>query len=90
MLYCGKLGPTWQRGVVTKRENFVKVETLEGTNMYRLFDHVTIGIQLKGAEKLYWLNSYSVITDVLLQDMTPMLTHCPTISLITSHGRETV
>ena len=90
VLYCGKLGPTWQRGVVTKRENFVKVETLEGTNMYRLFDHVTIGIQLKGAEKLYWLNSYSVITDVLLQDMTPMLTHCPTISLITSHGREIV
>ena len=36
VLFCGKLGPTWQRGVVTKRENFVKVETLEGTNMDRL------------------------------------------------------
>ena len=48
VLFCGKLGPIWQRGVVTRRENFVKVETLEGTNMYRLFDHITVGIQLKG------------------------------------------
>jgi len=48
VLFCGKLGPIWQRGVVTRRDNFVKVETLEGTNMYRLFDHVTVGIQLKG------------------------------------------
>merc|ERR1712032_659389 len=29
---------------------FVKVETIEGTNMYRLFEHVTVGIQLKGSE----------------------------------------
>ena len=28
----------------------VKVETIEGTNMYRLFEHVTVGIQLKGSE----------------------------------------
>ena len=48
VLFCGKLGPTWDRGVVTKRDNFVKVETLSGTNMYRLFDHVTVGIQLRG------------------------------------------
>ena len=48
MLFCGKLGPTWQRGVVTKKETFVKVETLEGTNKYKLFDHVTVGIQLRG------------------------------------------
>ena len=48
VLYCGKHGPTWQRGVVTKKERFVKVETLEGTNMFRLFDHVTVGIQLRG------------------------------------------
>jgi hypothetical protein len=27
-----------------------QVETIEGTNMYRLFDHVTVGIQLKGSE----------------------------------------
>ena len=52
MLYCGKHGPTWQRGVVTKKERFVKVETLEGTNMFRLFDHVTVGIQLRGQEAL--------------------------------------
>ena len=48
VLYCGKHGPTWQRGVVTKKERFVKVETLEGTNRFRLFDHVTVGIQLRG------------------------------------------
>ena len=30
--------------------NIVKVETIEGTNMYRLFEHVTVGIQLKGSE----------------------------------------
>merc|ERR1712079_641956 len=48
VLFCGKLGPTWQRGVVTKKETFVKVETLEGTNKYKLFDHVTVGIQLRG------------------------------------------
>jgi DIS3-like exonuclease 1 len=50
VLYCGRLGPTWQMGVVTKKEMFVKVETIEGTNMYRRFDHVTVGIQLKGSE----------------------------------------
>ena len=41
MLYCGRLGPTWQKGIVTKKEMFVKVETNQGTNMYRRFDHVT-------------------------------------------------
>ena len=25
VLYCGRLGPVWQRGLVTKREAFVKV-----------------------------------------------------------------
>merc|ERR1712156_260752 len=50
VLYCGRLGPVWQRGLVTKREAFVKVETIEGTNMYRLFEHITVGIQLKGSE----------------------------------------
>ena len=50
MLYCGRLGPTWQKGIVTKKEMFVKVETNQGTNMYRRFDHVTVGIQLKGSE----------------------------------------
>ena len=89
MLYCGKLGPTWQRGVVTKRENFVKVETLEGTNMYRLFDHVTVGIQLKGISLLTKLKvRYN--NDVLLQAMTPTLTLCPTICWTTSLGREAV
>ena len=58
VLYCGKLGPTWQRGVVTKRENFVKVETLEGTNMYRLFDHVTVGIQLKGIMNHFLMDGF--------------------------------
>lgn len=28
----------------------MQVETIEGTNMYRLFEHVTVGIQLKGSE----------------------------------------
>jgi hypothetical protein len=50
VIYCGRLGPVWQKGLVTKKEAFVKVETIEGTNMYRLFDHVTVGIQLKGGE----------------------------------------
>ena len=52
VLFCDDKtgGPTWVRGVVTKREKYVKVEALEGTNMYRLFDHVTVGIQLKGSD----------------------------------------
>merc|ERR1712059_166233 len=50
VLYCGKLGPVWQRGMVTRREHFVKVETIDGTNIYRLFDHVTVGVQLKGRD----------------------------------------
>jgi len=50
VLYCGRLGPVWQKGLVTKKETFVKVETIEGTNMFRLFDHITVGIQLKGSE----------------------------------------
>ena len=70
VIYCGRLGPVWQRGLVTKKEAFVKVikrrsfqcslmhavksivqvETIEGTNMYRLFDHVTVGVQLKGGD----------------------------------------
>ena len=41
VFYCGRLGPTWQKGIVTKKEMFVKVETNQGTNMYRRFDHVT-------------------------------------------------
>ena len=32
------------------QKEIVKVETIEGTNMYRLFEHVTVGIQLKGSE----------------------------------------
>ena len=65
VLYCGRLGPVWQRGVVTRRDTFVKVETIEGTNRYRLltvcreimfvsryelFDHVTVGIQMVGGD----------------------------------------
>ncbi len=50
VIYCGWLGPVWQKGLVTKKEAFVKVRMIEGTNMYRLFDHVTVGIQLKGGE----------------------------------------
>ena len=48
VLYCGKLGPTWQKGIVTRKEMYVKVDTIDGTNKYQLFDHVTVGIQLKG------------------------------------------
>ena len=61
VLYCGRLGPTWQVGVVTKKEMFVKVETIEGTNMYRLFDHVTVGIQLKGSESHAHVLSFSLL-----------------------------
>ena len=61
VLYCGKLGPTWQLGVVTKKEMFVKVETLEGTNMYRRFDHVTVGIQLKGSEAHAHVLSFTLL-----------------------------
>ena len=58
VLYCGKLGPVWDRGVVTKRDSFVKVETLSGSNMYRLFDHVTVGIQLRGELRYLFLSNY--------------------------------
>jgi hypothetical protein len=48
VLYSSRLGLVWQKGVVTLREHFVKVETIEGEDVYRIFDHVTVGIQLKG------------------------------------------
>ena len=35
---------------VGDQKEIVQVETIEGTNMYRLFEHVTVGIQLKGSE----------------------------------------
>merc|ERR1712010_4000 len=35
--------------------------TLEGTNMYRLFDHVTIGIQLKGHDSHAHTLSYNLL-----------------------------
>jgi len=63
VLYCGRLGPTWQVGLVTKKELFVKVETIEGTNMYRLFDHVTVGIQLKGSEAHAHVLSFSLLNN---------------------------
>ena len=50
VVYSGPMGLLWQKGVITQREHFVKVETLEGTDVYRIFDHVTVGIQLKGSE----------------------------------------
>ena len=46
MIYCGRLGPTWLVVIVTKKVIFVKVETIEGADMYRRFDHKTVGIQL--------------------------------------------
>jgi hypothetical protein len=48
VLYSSRLGLVWQKGVVTLREHYVKVETIEGEDVYRIFDHVTVGIQLKG------------------------------------------
>ena len=27
-----------------------QVETIDGTNVFRLFEHVTVGIQLRGSE----------------------------------------
>ena len=45
-----KRGPTWVSGGVIRQTDFkVEVETLEGTQSYRLFDHVTVVIQLKRA-----------------------------------------
>ena len=61
VLYCGWLGPTWQVGIVTKKEMFVKVETIEGTNMCRRFDHVTVGIQLKGSEARCHVLSFTML-----------------------------
>ena len=86
VLYCGKHGPTWQRGVVTKKERFVKVETLEGTNMFRLFDHVNVGIQLRG--QALSLKSYTLKLTISLQETTLMPIHFPTVFLITSLGKE--
>ena len=43
-----KSGPTWVSGGVIRQTDFeVQVETLEGSQTYRLFDHVTVVIQLK-------------------------------------------
>ena len=43
-----KLGPTWVSGGVIRQTDYqVDVETLEGTQTYHLFDHVTVVIQLK-------------------------------------------
>ena len=39
----------------------MKVETIEGTNMYRLFDHVTVGIQLKGSEAHAHVLSFTLL-----------------------------
>jgi hypothetical protein len=62
VIYSSRQGLVWQKGVVTQREHFVKVETIEGEDVYRIFDHVTVGIQLKGelllmccANPLPWL-----------------------------------
>ena len=41
----------------------MKVETIEGTNMYRLFDHVTVGIQLKGSEAHAHVLSFSLLNN---------------------------
>jgi hypothetical protein len=40
---------------------FVMVETIEGANMYRRFDHVTVGIQLKGSEAHTHVLSFSLL-----------------------------
>ena len=61
MLYCGRLGPTWQVGIVNKKVMFVKVETIEGANMYRRFDHVTVCIQLKGSEAHAHVLSFTLL-----------------------------
>merc|ERR1719233_2282015 len=50
VLYNGCHGLVWQRGVVTMADFSVKVETIDGVDEYRLFDHVTLTIQLKGSE----------------------------------------
>jgi hypothetical protein len=43
-----KQGPTWVSGGVIHQTDYeVHVETLDGTQTYRLFDHVTVVIQLK-------------------------------------------
>jgi hypothetical protein len=40
---------------------FVMVETIEGANKYRRFDHVTMGIQLKGSEAHTHVLSFSLL-----------------------------
>ncbi|XP_023335142.1 DIS3-like exonuclease 1 [Eurytemora carolleeae] len=50
VIYKGEHGLVWQKGIVTLREHFVKVDTIDGTDIYRIFDHVTVSIQLKGSE----------------------------------------
>ena len=56
VVYSSRLGLVWQKGVVTQREHFVKVETIEGEDVYRIFDHVTVGIQLKGKNETHFLD----------------------------------
>ena len=61
VLYCGKLGPTWQVGMVSRKVDYVKVDTIDGTNIYRLFDHVTVGVQLKGGDSHANVLSFSLL-----------------------------
>merc|ERR1719219_534060 len=61
VLYCGKLGPTWQVGMVSRKVDYVKVDTIDGTNIYRLFDHVTVGVQLKGGDNHANVLSFSLL-----------------------------
>ena len=48
VIFNSRNGLVWQKGAVTQSEYMVKVETVDGTDVYTLFDHVTLGIQLKG------------------------------------------
>jgi len=72
VLRVGKLGASWQSGVVWQDKHAIRVETVEGTQTYRIFDHVTVGIQLKGSEAHGHSLSFSLL------DNKPFREGCPT------------
>ena len=47
--------------MVSRKVDYVKVDTIDGTNIYRLFDHVTVGVQLKGGDSHANVLSFSLL-----------------------------
>ena len=54
--------------MVSRKVDYVKVDTIDGTNIYRLFDHVTVGVQLKGGDSHANVLSFTLLDNRPWQD----------------------